>query len=84
MTEISQRQLRNDNADIMRRVENGESFTVTRNGRAVGRLEAVPDNDDSPFVAIDGLVASASALPPVDYQAFRRDLGALVDNDVEL
>lgn len=35
---IGQRQLRNDNAEIMRRVEAGESFTVTRNGRPVADL----------------------------------------------
>ncbi|MGH3568445.1 MAG: type II toxin-antitoxin system Phd/YefM family antitoxin [Pseudonocardia sp.] len=35
---IGQRQLRNDNAEIMRRVEAGESFIVTRNGRPVADL----------------------------------------------
>jgi prevent-host-death family protein len=35
---ISQRQLRNDNAEIMRRVEAGESFVVTRNGKPVADL----------------------------------------------
>jgi prevent-host-death family protein len=39
MTEtIGQRQLRNDNADIMRRVEQGESFIITRHGRPVADL----------------------------------------------
>jgi antitoxin (DNA-binding transcriptional repressor) of toxin-antitoxin stability system len=31
-TKISQRELRNDSGTIMRRVEQGERFTVTRNG----------------------------------------------------
>lgn len=35
---IGQRQLRNDNAEIMRRVEAGESFVITRNGRPVADL----------------------------------------------
>jgi prevent-host-death family protein len=35
---IGQRELRNDNAEIMRRVETGESFTVTRNGKPVADL----------------------------------------------
>lgn len=35
---IGQRELRNDNAEIMRRVEAGESFTVTRNGKPVAEL----------------------------------------------
>lgn len=35
---IGQRELRNDSGAVMRRVENGESFTVTRNGRPVADL----------------------------------------------
>lgn len=34
-TLIAQRELRNNNADILNRVEAGESFVVTRNGIAV-------------------------------------------------
>jgi prevent-host-death family protein len=35
---ISQRELRNDNAAIMRAVEEGETFTVTRRGVPVAHL----------------------------------------------
>lgn len=42
---ISQRELRNDNAAIIRAVEEGESFTVTRRGVPVARLTPVPDSD---------------------------------------
>lgn len=35
---IGQRQLRNDNAEIMRRVEAGESFVITRNGHPIADL----------------------------------------------
>ena len=42
-TIISQRELRNDNADIMRRVEAGETFTVTRNGRPVAKVIPIED-----------------------------------------
>lgn len=42
---ISQRELRNDNAAIIRAVEAGESFTVTRRGVPVARLTPVPDTD---------------------------------------
>lgn len=42
---ISQRELRNDNATIMRAVESGESFVVTRRGVPVARLTPVPDTD---------------------------------------
>lgn len=42
---ISQRELRNDNAAIIRAVEEGESFTVTRRGVPVARLTPVPGSD---------------------------------------
>ena len=35
---ISQREIRNNSADIMRRLRTGESFTVTTNGRVIGTL----------------------------------------------
>ncbi len=38
MGQISQRELRNDNADVVRRVESGEELTVTRRGVPVARL----------------------------------------------
>lgn len=42
---ISQRELRNDNAAIIRAVESGESFTVTRRGVPVARLTPLPPAD---------------------------------------
>lgn len=38
MRTISQRELRNDNAEVIRGVEAGESYTVTRRGVPVARL----------------------------------------------
>jgi prevent-host-death family protein len=38
MTEIPVRQLRNDVSDVLRRVEQGESLTVSVSGRPVARL----------------------------------------------
>lgn len=38
MTSISQRELRNSNAEIIRGVERGESYTVTRHGVPVARI----------------------------------------------
>lgn len=35
---ISQRELRNNSADIMRQLKAGESFTVTSNGKIIGSL----------------------------------------------
>ena len=47
MTEIASRELRNDTAGVLRRVEAGESLTVTSNGRAVARLVPIPRRERS-------------------------------------
>ncbi|MEO7126525.1 MAG: type II toxin-antitoxin system prevent-host-death family antitoxin [Nakamurella sp.] len=47
---ISQRELRNDNAEILRGVESGESFTVTRRGVPIARLGPISDDADLPCV----------------------------------
>ncbi len=67
---IQQSELRNNNAEIMRRVADGESFTVTVHGRAVADL--IPHQ--SPRAArrlarsadIDALLAEAGPGPDPD------------------
>lgn len=46
MKTISQRELRNDNAVVMRGVEEGESYTVTRRGVPVARLVPIANGPD--------------------------------------
>lgn len=46
MRSISQRELRNSNAEVMRSVEQGETFTVTRRGVPVARLAPIPPETD--------------------------------------
>lgn len=41
MTEVASRELRNDTAGLLRRVQGGEDITVTVNGKAVARLSAL-------------------------------------------
>ena len=63
-TEIRQSELRNDNAAIMRRVADGESFTVTVNGRPVA--DVVPHQRDTGrrrFVPADEFVAMTETSP---------------------
>lgn len=38
---ISQRQLRNDSAVVLRAVESGESFIITNNGRPVAEIRPI-------------------------------------------
>ena len=79
MREITQRELRNDSGAIMRGLDAGESFLVTRNGVGVGEL--VPLHR-SRFVRTDLLVDIAYASADVDYSRFREDVDALVDQDL--
>lgn len=46
MRTISQRELRNDNAAVVRGVEAGESYTITRRGVPVARLVPLDDGAD--------------------------------------
>lgn len=46
MRQITQRELRNDNAKIIREVEQGETFVVTRHGVPVARVSPVSTGAD--------------------------------------
>jgi prevent-host-death family protein len=69
---IAQRQLRNDNAEIMRRVEAGESFVITRNGRPIADL--VP-HGALPKKRRTGreMQEEFRQLPPIDVDQWYRD-----------
>jgi len=73
---IGQRELRNDNAEIMRRVEAGESFTVTRNGRPVADL--IPHQADRPVRrrTVGELQAEFRRMSPVDTARWHRERAA--------
>ena len=49
MTEIASRELRNDTAGVLRRVEAGETLTVTSNGRPVAQLVPMPRSRRAPM-----------------------------------
>ncbi len=74
--EITQRELRNDSAAIMRGVERGESFIVTRNGTPIGRL--IPLRRRT-FVPRDEVVAVFATAPVLDPHRLRADLDAIAD-----
>jgi prevent-host-death family protein len=70
---IGQRELRNDNAEIMRRVEAGESFTVTRNGRPVAEL--IPHQADRAVRrrTVGEVQAEFRRMTPVDSARWQRE-----------
>jgi antitoxin (DNA-binding transcriptional repressor) of toxin-antitoxin stability system len=75
---ITQRELRNGSGGIMRALDRGEVFIVTRSGVPVGELRPVPRRVFVPAAEVSAAFASA---PRLDRARFRRDLDALVDQD---
>jgi antitoxin (DNA-binding transcriptional repressor) of toxin-antitoxin stability system len=76
--QITQRQLRNDSGAIMRDLDRGESFIVTRNGAPVGELRPLHRRQ---FVPADTVAAAFKNLGRVDYARFRADVDRLLDQD---
>lgn len=77
---ISQRELRNDSGRIMRALDDGQTFLVTRNGRPVGELR--PMRRDR-FVDAITVVEVFRHAPPVDWRRFREDIDQDADQEVE-
>ena len=42
---LNQRELRNDSAEVLRLVEQGETFTITRRGVPIAQLSPLPPSD---------------------------------------
>ena len=76
METIGQRQLRNDNAELMRRVEAGESFVVTRNGHPIADLVPHGAAPVRRRLTVAEAQQRMSALPPIDVGHWYRDRGA--------
>jgi prevent-host-death family protein len=69
---ITQKELRNDSAAVLRAAEAGEEIIVTRNGTPIARL--MPLVDESPFVSAEVMNRTAEGLPKIDFKKFRQDL----------
>jgi prevent-host-death family protein len=76
---ISQRELRNDSGEIMRALDRGEEFIITRNGVPVGELRPARRR----FVTRELLLEAFRTAPPVDAERLRRDLDAVAPQDIE-
>jgi prevent-host-death family protein len=73
---ISQRELRNDSAGVLRDVEAGQVITVTRNGTPVAELRPIPPRR---FVSRAAIAEAARRAPRVDLARLRADLDAVTD-----
>lgn len=76
---ITQRELRNSSGEIMRGLDRGESFLVTRNGVPVGELAPVSSRQ---FVSARTALAVFASAPRVDPGRFRDDVDAALDQDL--
>jgi prevent-host-death family protein len=76
--EITQRELRNESGEIMRKLDEGETFIVTRNGVPVGELTPLRRHR---FVAAEAAVALFRTAPSIDATRFRSDLDQGANQD---
>jgi prevent-host-death family protein len=77
--EVTQRELRNDSGEIMRALDRGDSFVVTRNGVPVGELSPVRRRQFVPAATVLETFARAA---PIDPARFRADVDRLLDQSI--
>jgi antitoxin (DNA-binding transcriptional repressor) of toxin-antitoxin stability system len=76
---ISQRELRNDSGAIVRALDRGEVFLVTRNGIPVGELRPARRR----FVSRDLLLEALANAPSIDAERFRDEVDEVLDQAAE-
>ena len=76
--DITQRQLRNDSGEVMRALDQGETFVVTRNGVPVGELTPLRRRR---FVPADAVIAIFRGAPSVELARLRADLDSIAPQD---
>jgi antitoxin (DNA-binding transcriptional repressor) of toxin-antitoxin stability system len=79
MPEITQRDLRSKSREIMDAVEQGQGFTVTRDGHQIGEL--IPLRRRRRFVARQEFAAMSGNSPAGNLAAFRADQDAAADHE---
>jgi antitoxin (DNA-binding transcriptional repressor) of toxin-antitoxin stability system len=75
---ISQRELRNESGKVMRALERGERFVITRDGIPVGELGPIRPRR---FVPREEVLAIFHGAPRIDYRQLRADLDAVAAQD---
>jgi prevent-host-death family protein len=73
---ITQRELRNQSAAVLREVEAGRTIIVSRNGTPVGELRPIKRRRFVPRATIADAAGKAAR---IDAAQFRADLDAVVD-----
>ncbi len=76
--ELSQRELRNNSGEIMRALDRGDRFVVTRRGVPVGELTPLGRHRS---VSVEALLEAFREVPAPDAKRLRAELDALADQD---
>ncbi len=77
---ITQRELRNDSAAVLRDVQAGQRIIVTRNGVPVAELRPI---EPRRFVPRAVIAEAAARAPRIDARRFWADLDAVADQAVD-
>jgi prevent-host-death family protein len=78
MSNVSIRDLRNHGGEVVERAERGERLTITRAGKPVAQLVALPRS----AVPLDELRRRRAKLPDIDPAALRRDIDDVLDPEL--
>ncbi|MEU1792244.1 type II toxin-antitoxin system prevent-host-death family antitoxin [Streptomyces sparsogenes] len=77
--EITQRDLRTRSKEIMDAVQDGQAFTVTRDGHRIGEL--IPLRRRRRFVPRGEFATMSRTAPDISLDAFRADQGATAEQE---
>jgi prevent-host-death family protein len=78
VADVSIRDLRNHGGEVVERAQRGERLTITRDGRPVAQLVALPRSG----APLDELRRRWAKLPHVDPDALRRDIDDVLDPEL--
>ena len=77
---VTQRELRNQSAAVLREVEAGRTVIVSRNGTPVAELRPIRSRR---FVPRSTLAEAVGRAPRIDAGRFRADLDAVIDQRID-
>ena len=77
---ITQRELRNESAAVLREVQAGQTLIVTRNGVPVAELRPIQPRR---FVPRAVIAEAAARAPHIDAARFRADVDAVIDQTID-
>ncbi|MGB3411743.1 MAG: type II toxin-antitoxin system prevent-host-death family antitoxin [Microthrixaceae bacterium] len=78
MTDVSIRELRNHGGDVVDRAQRGERMTITKAGKPVAQLVALPPVG----LSLEELRRRRALLPNVDPDDLRSDIDSLMDSSI--